>query len=350
MNGTYSMLWVVAAAALAAPTSAQESYRLSDMDVSIYNLAGTVEIVPGAGSDVVVEVNRGGVDGADLTVEVSTISGREALRVVYPSDRVVYTGGQRGNRSNTELRVRDDGTFYGSGRRSGRRVRVSTQGRGLEAHADLVVRVPSGRSVNLYLAVGASQARDLDGDLLLDQGSGAAEVSGVRGSVRVDTGSGGVTVRNVQGPVVSIDTGSGGVVIGEIRADEVEIDTGSGRVEGVGLVTPQLRVDTGSGSVELAGIESPDVVCDTGSGAVRLAFDTDIDQVEVDTGSGSIELLVPADSGAELELDTGNGGIEVDLPVRLTRSDRRHLEGSLGDGRGRVQLDTGSGAIRIRGR
>ena len=138
------------AVALSAPAGAQERYSVGGSEVAIYNLAGEVEVVGGSGSDVIVEVMRGGSDAEELTVEVGEVRGRETLRVIYPSDRVVYE--VRGWRGNTELRVNDDGTFGGG--RGGDRVKVSGSGRGLEAHANLRITVPSGKEVAVYIAAG----------------------------------------------------------------------------------------------------------------------------------------------------------------------------------------------------
>jgi len=56
-----------------------QTERLQGNDVSVYNLAGRVEVVPGTGSDVTVQVNRGGNDGQRLEVEVREVDGRQAL-------------------------------------------------------------------------------------------------------------------------------------------------------------------------------------------------------------------------------------------------------------------------------
>jgi len=340
---------LVAAGALAVATpsvAAQEEYRLSGNDIAVYNLAGTVSVVPGGGNEVVVELTRGGEDGAQLEIEMGQVRGRNALRVIYPSDDVVYT--EMGRGSSTEVRVNRDGTFYESrGRSRSQKVRVRGRGRGLEAHADLIVRVPAGRSVAIFLAVGESDASGLDANLRMDIGSGHTSVTDIRGSVLVDSGSGHVTVDNIQGDEVTIDTGSGKVEVGRIRTGDLFIDTGSGSVLGRDLVARRINVDTGSGRIELSGIESPDVVCDTGSGRVELDFDTDVDRVEVDTGSGAITVRVPEGAGAAFEVDTGSGSIDLDIPVRLTRSERTYARGELGDGVGMIRLDAGSGSIRI---
>jgi hypothetical protein len=333
---------VALAVALAASGLAgQESFELGGTDVSIYNLAGQVEVVGGSGSDVVVEVMRGGSDARQLSVEVDRIDGREALRVIYPSDRVVYE--TRGWSGNTQLRVGDDGTFGGRG---GERVEVSGSGRGLEAHADLRITIPPGKDVRVYLAVGEIQATDVVSDLRLDTHSGGVEARSIRGDLIVDTGSGSVVVEDITG-AVSVDTGSGGVELRRVDGGTVSVDTGSGGVRGSDITAGSVSVDTGSGSVELNAVGSADVFVDTGSGSVEVELLQDIDRLEVDTGSGSVTVRMPADVGATVEVETGSGGIDVDLPIQIRSVRRDYLRGELGDGQGTIVIDTGSGGIEL---
>lgn len=58
--------------------------------------------------------------------------------------------------------------------------------------------------------------------------------------------------------------------------------------------------------------------------------------------------MVPADFGAEVEIETGSGGIHTDLPIRTTEVERDYIRGRIGDGRGRVAIETGSGSVTIR--
>jgi len=68
----------------------------------------------------------------------------------------------------------------------------------------------------------------------------------------------------------------------------------------------------------------------------------------VDSGSGDVTLRVPRELSAEIEADTGSGQIEMDIPG-LTRkqSERRQVSGVVGSGQGSIEVDTGSGSIRI---
>ncbi len=343
------LILLAAGIPLALRAFAQETWRLDGERVAIYNLAGEVEVVRGGGSGVEVEIDRGGADGERLRVEVDRIDGSEALRVIYPDDRVVY---ERMGRSSATIRVRDDGTFFrnrsGGGRPRGDEVRISGRGRGLEAHADIVVRVPPGVAVAVYLAAGSGQAAGLASDLVFRTASGAVEVAGVVGDVEVDTGSGAVAISDVEGDVTA-DTGSGAIGLENIRGDRLDADTGSGGVRGSNVSVGRLLVDTGSGSIRIDGLSAADIDCDTGSGAVHLSMLSDVDRMVVDTGSGSVTVGVPSDFGAELELDTGSGRISVDVPDRVVETSRRtHFRGAVGDGNGSVVIDTGAGGVTIR--
>ena len=334
----------VAVMMLPAWASAQETHRVSGREVTVYNLAGKVEVVRGSGADVVVRITRGGADAARLDVLTGEVGGRQTLRVVYPDDQIVYPGMGRG--SNTSIRVRDDGTFWGRSGDRGDDVRIRGSGSGLEAWADLVIEVPSGKDFAAFVAAGEVDVRGVESDVSVKTGSGRVEVANVTGDLGVDTGSGSVSVTGVRGSV-NLDTGSGSVTIRDVDGDEVVVDTGSGGVRGGGIRARSLAVDTGSGSIELDEVTSADVVLDTGSGSVELVLTADVENLDVDTGSGSVTVRAPADLGGELEIDTGSGGIDMDFAVQVRSVRRDHVTGTLGDGRGRIRIDTGSGSVRL---
>lgn len=337
-------LVVAAAVLIAAPVSAQEVERVSGRDVAIYNIAGTVDVVRGSGSDVVVRIDRGGRDASELSIETGEIRGRSTLRIVYPDDEIVYP--QMGRGSNTSVSVRSDGTFSDGNRGRNDRIRISGRGNGLEAWANLVVEVPRGTSLSLYVAVGEVEAGEIDGALSIDTGSGAVTATDITGSLEVDTGSGSVVVRGVEGNL-AVDTGSGRVEVSDVRGRQIEIDTGSGSVRGHNLSADAVGVDTGSGGITLESVSSSEVSLDTGSGSIDVEMLTDIDRLEVDTGSGSITVRAPAGLGATVDIETGSGGIDVDFPLEVRSVRRDHVRGTIGDGRGEISIDTGSGSIKL---
>jgi lia operon protein LiaG len=331
-----------ALASLAAPGAAQQAERftLQGDRVAIHNLAGEVRVAGGSGSDVVVEVTRGGADARELRVDRRRDDGAEALVVVTPGDRVVYP--RMGGRSSSTLSLRSDGTFG----RGGRRVTVTGRGSGTEAYADLVVRVPAGRTVTLHQGVGKVDVSNVDGTLRVNTASASVAAAGTRGSLTVDVGSGSVQVERAQGEV-DVDTGSGSVRLADVRGRRLRVDTGSGSVRGTGLAAEEMEVDVGSGSVELSGVRTANLKVDTGSGSVQVGLAAPARAVKIDTGSGGVRLAVPESYGAEVEIDTGSGGIRMDVPAQPARVRRDSWRGRIGDGEGRLEIDTGSGSVRI---
>jgi DUF4097 and DUF4098 domain-containing protein YvlB len=332
-----------------------ERYTIDDDAVAIYNLVGAVRLEPGEGG-VAVQVTRAGSDAARLRVAQGEIDGRATLRVLYPEDRI---NAGRGRGSSTTLRVREDGTFgdtdgehehehgrhHRDGWDEGRKVTIAS-GSGLDARADLVVRVPRGHRVAVYLAVGSVAVTNVEGDLTIDTHEAEVTASGVKGGLNIDVGSGSVRATQIDGDL-SVDTGSGSVEVSRVRGRSLSIDTGSGDVTGSDLEAGELSVDTGSGSIRLAGVLSPDLSLETGSGGVTAELRRDVASLRVETGSGDIAIRAPASLGAEVEIETSSGDIETDFPLQITQHARDHMVGTIGDGQGTIAIETGSGGIRL---
>lgn len=315
-------------------------------DVAIYDLVGSVRLVAGTGAAVVAEVTRHGADGDELRIETGRLDGRETLRVIFPADRIAYRGVGRWWGTNIQY-VREDGTFGGSRSRGGRRVTITDRGIGLNAAADIIVHVPAGKGIAVYIGAGEATAKNVNGDIVIDAASANVTVEGTRGRLRLDTGSGELAVTDAEGDL-SLDTGSGEVTLSRIKATRVTVDAGSGALRADDIEAMTFSADLGSGSTRISRLKGPDIAIDAGSGSVELELLTDIDNVKIDAGSGSVTLRIPEGLGASLEVETGSGGIDTDFPLTLTSRSRSHLRATIGDGRGRISIDTGSGGVRLR--
>jgi lia operon protein LiaG len=345
---------LLAGLALAAAPSllaqSPERFTLAGNRVAIYNLVGTITVAAGTGSNVTVEVTRQGADGSQLRVASGPLGGSETLRVIFPDEDIVY-GNQDWN-GRAEIHVREDGTFGGGwegrDRERGRRVYVKSRGEGVRAHADVRVLVPAGKEIGVFIGIGDLAASDVNGDIRLDASSGHVTADRMRGSLLVDTGSGNVEVSDVEGTELNIDTGSGDVRVTTANSENITIDTGSGNVTGTGLTATDLSVDTGSGSIELTSVRASRLNMDTGSGDVDVELESDTNDIVVDTGSGNITIAVPSGFGSAVNLSTSSGDVETDLEIQVTRRNQEHLVGRIGDGQGRMTIETGSGNVRLK--
>jgi lia operon protein LiaG len=363
------------------PGVAQERFSLTGDKVAIYNLAGEVRVEAGSAANVVVEITRGGGDSGRLEIDRNNEGGWQTLIVRYPDNRIVYRRLGRFNR--TELSVRDDGMFgmrnlnpeSGEDRikkadgsiGGGRRTRVTGSGSGLEAHADLRIMVPTGKNVAVHLGVGKIIVSNVNGDLQLDARSASIEATGVTGLGRFDTGSGSISLRNGTGNF-GLHTGSGGVRVDHVTRGALIVDTGSGSVEAFNLevsalqigtgsggvtvndaIAPAARISTGSGSIRANRFASTDFDFDTGSGGVRVELASDLRVGRINTGSGSVAVATTRELGAEVVFETGSGSIDVDAPGFVVHEARRtFLRGRMGDGKGSLSVNTGSGGVSFR--
>ena len=62
---------------------------------------------------------------------------------------------------------------------------------------------------------------------------------------------------------------------------------------------------------------------------------------------GDVTLKVPPTLAAEVDIETSSGDIETDFEVAVTRHARDHMTGRIGDGGGKIALETGSGGIKL---
>jgi DUF4097 and DUF4098 domain-containing protein YvlB len=295
-----------------------------------------------------VEVTRGGRDAQRLSVETGDVRGRPALRIRYPGDRIVYPRMDYDSRST--FAMSDDGTFGDEGdrawHRDRRHVEVRGRGEGLEAYADLRVIVPKGKGVFLRHGLGETTIDNVDGRLDVRVAASRVRANHVRGAMTLETGSGGVEIGDMTGDL-SLETGSGGAVLDGVRGGKLTMDVGSGSLRGRDVDVRELAAHVGSGGVRLAGVKTPRLQLETGSGGSDVELVDPVGEVQIEAGSGGVTLRLPASLGATLDIETGSGGIASDFEVKVQHMERRALRGTVGDGRGRVKIESGSGTVRL---
>jgi len=322
----------------------------------VRNLIGEISVLGHNGRDFEIEVSVQGGDASRDSVRIDFIEGSAAtLNIVFPlDDSMSFVYPELGSGSTTFTLNDDPDSGWLSkvfGGWSNKRIKVSSRGSGLEIWADVTVRVPAGKSLEIQHGVGNMSVRDVDADLVLDSHAGSIDVAHVNGRLGIDVGSGAVTVESANGDEILVDTGSGSVELSDCASDKIGVDTGSGRVRIESVEGSHLLVDTGSGSVTAKRVSTDSASIDTGSGSVSLELDRmGSGRFEIDTGSGGIDLRLPRGASADISAETGSGGIDLDLDgdAVIRHKESNSVNVTVGDGSARVKLDTGSGSIRVR--
>jgi Toastrack DUF4097 len=346
--------------ALATPAAADQTRSLeksfpltSGATLRLGNLAGAVELTAGDGDAVRVEATlhaegRDAEETGKLLAALEWVQGRDAKG----NDAWLLSYPVKDYDSFHYPRPGEIGSWFGSSSSVhylGERVSVVSHrsGSAPTLYADLRITVPRQSDLVVENAVGKVHGGELAGTLGLDCASGDVDLGGFDGKLEVDTGSGDVRVGRLTG-AGSFDTGSGDVSVGEeggLNGSKVAVDTGSGDVQLGGGKLDQVVVKTGSGDVRVSDLDAAGIDLNTGSGDVTLRSPLAVaTRVKVDTGSGDVEIYGGPDASFKLAADQGSGKLDVRYgDARLIRSGREVVGAERGDGRTRIDIDTGSG-------
>jgi DUF4097 and DUF4098 domain-containing protein YvlB len=147
---------------------------------------------------------------------------------------------------------------------------------------------------------------------------------------------------------VYLSTGSGDITVSGVDGSSLKLETGSGTVTLTDGKAPTVHVETGSGNIEATASSGDDLSFETGSGDVDVALVATFRLVHIETGSGDVTLKVAPHIGAEVDLDTGSGDIDLGgLSLQVRRLAHDHVTGTIGDGKGRLSIETGSGSVHL---
>jgi hypothetical protein len=257
------------------------------------------------------------VVGKDGLVDVSIVvtrsaRGRDAEDANSLLDRLEVQIEERGDRVCVE--TRDDGS-------RDRGIWSYVKGDHRSAWVDYTIEVPHG------FRVSASTT------------SGEVRISNIGGDAEVSATSGDIDVRAIGGNA-AISVTSGNVEAAEIGGD-MELSATSGDVT-IDKVGGKLKLDGTSGDFNVSRVG--------GDATVRLSsgdFVLEGCSGNVSSGDISVHYVPVKDYGFQLDVKTGSGSIEGDLPIKVTQVDRRRLQGTVGSGAARVEIETASGDVTI---
>jgi hypothetical protein len=232
------------------------------------------------------------------------------------------------------------------------------------AWIDYTIEVPYSFSVSASTTSGEVRVSNLKGGVDVSATSGDVSIRAVGGDSSAKLTSGDLEIVDVGGDL-SVSATSGSVVVDNVKGRlELNGTSGDFRATRIGkdadvrLVSGDLLLEGCSGSVSFRAASGDAVIREVDGGVDASTSSGDIQVLiipvgkrsfSLSTSSGDIELsFVPvADFGFQLDVRTSSGSIEGDLPIRVTRADRRRLQGVVGSGAARVDIETASGDITI---
>jgi DUF4097 and DUF4098 domain-containing protein YvlB len=138
------------------------------------------------------------------------------------------------------------------------------------------------------------------------------------------------------------------MVPSDVDLDSIETVNGDVTIESV---DGEVKAGTVNGTISVSGLLA-DVNLDTVNGSIKAVFEElgAGQRVKADTVNGKIALYLPAEASARIAAETVNGSIDADdFGLKVEKGFvGRDLDGEIGGGDARVNLETVNGSIRIK--
>jgi DUF4097 and DUF4098 domain-containing protein YvlB len=208
------------------------------------------------------------------------------------------------------------------------------------------IEVPRDTEVNSASVSGSQSISGVSGPVVAESVSGTVRAQDIAHEVRLSSTRGSVTVENC-GDDVHANSDSGAVVVSNAKGDVVA-HSRSGEVE-VRKPGGRVDADTASGTVDVHGSDG-DVKAHATAGRVTVQGNPSKNNYwDLKTVSGSVNIAVPASASFHLSAGAVTGQISAQVPLMIEEQGKHSLRARMGDGGGRVEIHTVSGAIEVQG-
>jgi hypothetical protein len=146
-----------------------------------------------------------------------------------------------------------------------------------------------------------------------------------------------------------LTTHNGAVTITDIKG-RIDATTHNGRIK-TSNISDHTKLKTHNGAVICEQI-SGDAWISTHNGGINASYAEDapgICETVMTTHNGSINLKTAPNISAMVNLSTHNGSINTELPITVIGTvSKNKLNGKIGEGLGKLKLETHNGSIKIR--
>jgi hypothetical protein len=146
---------------------------------------------------------------------------------------------------------------------------------------------------------------------------------------------------------LDVETHNGEIKVAGVTGD-VDIETHNGEIN-VNAAGKSLEAESHNGEIN-AVFAGTSIDLSSHNGEVTA----DLSRCAQVTGSvtshnGAVQVSVGTGTSASLEARSSNGGIDCEAPLTDMKKSRRSLDGTLGSGGGKLEIETHNGAIAIKG-
>ena len=172
-----------------------------------------------------------------------------------------------------------------------------------------------------------------DGDLKLKTSSGKIRLSNASFSnCDAHTSYGSIVSNDLNGKSIKLHSGSGSINLTDSSADTTNLSTSYGRITCRQITTKDITAKSGSGNLDIECSEStPDEIV-----------------ADLVTSYGSIDFTAPQNFAGQVDMSTSYGSVKTSRTITISgQISKKNLSGTIGEGTGKLHLQTSSGSINL---
>ena len=224
---------------------------------------------------------------------------------------------------------------------------------------------------NLDTSYGSVNCRNITGNnITVKSGSGSITAEIIKGSAQLTTSYGSITCTDMSDGDLKLKTSSGKIRLSNASFGDCNAHTSYGSVESDQLKGKSIKLHSGSGSINLTDssadttnlttsygritcrqITTNEITAKSGSGDLDIACsDSTPDEIVADlvTSYGTIDFAAPQNFTGQVDMSTSYGSIRTNRPITVSgQISKKKLKGTIGEGNGRLHLQTSSGSINL---
>ncbi len=149
---------------------------------------------------------------------------------------------------------------------------------------------------------------------------------------------------------IKCETSFGNVELKNITGD-IDAKTSFGKIYAENI-TGRVQLDTSYGEVDCKGITTGDFRANSSFGKMDIGFSdacpADI-RARIETSFGEVEVSIPPNFGGDVAVETSFGSVKTELPITVKGDfGKTRFNGTIGQGKGRMELKTSFGSIKIK--
>lgn len=225
--------------------------------------------------------------------------------------------------------------------------------------------------VNLDTSYGSVNCRNITGDIItVKSSSGSITAEIIKGTAQLTTSYGSITCTDMSDGDIKLKTSSGKIKLsnssfsdcdahtsyGSIVSDElkgklIKLHSGSGSINVTESSADTTNLSTSYGRITCRQITTNDITAKSGSGNLDIACsDSTPAQIVADlvTSYGNIDFAAPQNFTGQVDLSTSYGSIRTGRPITINGEiSKKKLKGTIGQGNGKLHLQTSSGSINL---